>query len=310
MILGIGEILVDIFKSSQQVTVLPGGAPFNVVSNVLSFDSNSSFYGVVGDDEYGHLLLEFVNSKKFTKPLIEIDKSKETTQAIVTLENGERNFKFVRENGADYCLKLEKLDEIDYSSVNIVHFGSLMLSEERGRNFLRSAISYYRNNYPSIKLSFDVNYRDDIFDSREQSIEIYNEFIKLFDIVKFSKDEVEILSQNEDYRVGIKKLTLPTQFVFITFGEEGSMLKINNYVFKAKSCPIKPIDTTGAGDAFYSYILSKMDKIDLLEFNEEQINNILFRANCVGALATQKKGAVDIVPSEEDVDAFISKMTK
>jgi len=307
MILGIGEILVDVFVSDNKKNVFPGGAPFNVISNSLSFKTDASFYGVVGNDEYGKLLVNFVNSKKLTNPLIKIDDRYDTTQALVTLKDGERNFRFVRNNGADFRLDINDLNNFNYKNVNIIHFGSLMLSEESGREFLRTAIKFYRNNYPDIKLSFDVNYRDDIFSSSKEAIDIYHEFIKQFDIIKLSNDEVETLTNQNDIDKGIKLLTNKDQYVYVTYGKEGSKLFINGNEYKSSSLLVKPVDTTGAGDAFYSYVLASMDQKDFNKLNKEEIENILFKANCVGALATLKKGAIDVVPSEVELNNFINE---
>ena len=71
MVLSIGEILVDIFMEGDKKTVFPGGAPFNVAANIAHFNGDVSFYGVVGNDEYGHFLLDFAK-KKIPSALIEV----------------------------------------------------------------------------------------------------------------------------------------------------------------------------------------------------------------------------------------------
>lgn len=306
MILSVGEILVDIFEDENSKTVFPGGAPFNVVSNALSFGANTSFYGCVGNDEYGQFLVKFIKGKKFSETFINVLADKETTQALVSLKNGERSFKFVRENGADYCFDLNKFKELDFNKYKIIHFGSLMLSEEKGRSFLYFSIKHLRENYPNVLLSFDVNYRDDIFDNQLFAIATYREFIKLFDIVKISNDEVEILSQGKNEENAFKNILSPKQFVFYSLGKEGSMMEHNGQRYFSKTKVVQPVDTTGAGDAFYSYVLSQMDKYDFEKLSKEQIEKILYEANCVGALATLKKGAIDVVPSEKELFDFVN----
>ena len=72
---------------------------------------------------------------------------------------------------------------------------------------------------------------------------------------------------------------------------------------------MKPVDTTGAGDAFYSYFLYELDKG--LDLNDESaIKEALKRANIVGGLATQKRGAIDVVPSLEELKNFQEKFAK
>ena len=67
-----------------------------------------------------------------------------------------------------------------------------------------------------------------------------------------------------------------------------------------------PVDTTGAGDAFYSYFLYSFDK-GFDKEDDEDIENTLVRANIVGGFATQKKGAIGVVPSLEEIEEFLAK---
>ena len=135
MLVSIGEILVDIFKDGNNITTLPGGAPFNVACNAKLYTKDVYFVGAVGNDSNGKLLLDCANKVGFVKDGIKVLEDRETSKAIVTLENGERSFRFERDLGADYVLSL---DDIDFSIIkegDIVHIGSLMLSHEEGRNF-------------------------------------------------------------------------------------------------------------------------------------------------------------------------------
>ena len=105
MVLSIGEILVDIFKEGESKSIFAGGAPFNVAANIAHFNGDVAFYGAVGRDEYGDFLKEFA-FKRIKRLFIETKEDKSTTQAIVTLTNGERSFKFVRDDGSDFIVKL------------------------------------------------------------------------------------------------------------------------------------------------------------------------------------------------------------
>lgn len=302
MILSIGEILVDIFKEGNNKTVFPGGAPFNLAANIASFKGDVSFYGAVGNDEYGRFLLDFAKTK-LPSNFIEIKDNRDTTEALVTLDNGERSFRFIRDNGSDYLLDINKLKEIDLSKASIVHIGSLMLSYQKGRDFFYEAIEYIHKNSKCL-ISFDVNYRDDIFKDEDTAKEIFIEAIKTADIVKFTEDELELLSQQKDVLNGLKTLLNDKQVAVVTLGKEGSIFFSNEKYIKVSSYPLKPIDTTGAGDAFYSYFLYRLDKG--LDINDkDQIIDALRKANVTGALATQKKGAIDVVPSLEEIEEFL-----
>ena len=71
--------------------------------------------------------------------------------------------------------------------------------------------------------------------------------------------------------------------------------------------PVKPVDTTGAGDAFYSYFLASLVNHPDFINDDKEIRYYLSRANAVGALATLNKGAINNDLSDELVDSFIKQ---
>lgn len=198
----IGEILVDIFRDGKLEEVFPGGAPFNVASNIKHFGGNVTFYGAVGKDNYGSFLKKFVKKQKFNILLLKTLSSKDTTQAVVSLVNGERSFKFVRENGADYALSIKNLEKLNISKGDIVHIGSLMLSFARSRKFFYKAVEFARAK--GALISFDVNYRDDIFESEAQARRISKKAMKFADILKISDEELNILSNKKHLKDKLK----------------------------------------------------------------------------------------------------------
>ena len=299
MVLSIGEILVDIFDDGDKQTAFPGGAPFNLACNIAHFDGDAAFYGAVGKDKYGDFLREFAGKSRVDLKL-DVLEDRHTTEAIVTLERGERSFRFNRDNGADYVLKPESLKAFDLSKAKIIHIGSLMLSYPEGREFFVKAVRYIRANTKA-RISFDVNYRDDIFSSEEEAKGIFLSALREADIIKFTEEELRLLSGQEDLDIAIKSLLIPGQVAFVTLGKDGSLFYGNGTKIHAGTKPLKPLDTTGAGDAFYSNVLYELDRgLDL--HDEKAIKRALERANFVGGYATQKKGAIGVVPSIKEID--------
>ena len=306
MVLSIGEILVDIFIDGDKQTAFPGGAPFNVACNIALFNKGQAgFYGVIGDDQHGHLLMDF-GKKKVSKLYLDVLKEHKTTEAIVSLDHGERTFRFNRD--ADYLLNIERLHDIDFKDINIVHLGSLMLSHQVGRDFINKTIDYIHSSSEAL-ISFDVNYRDDIFSSPEEAKKAFLDVIRKVDVIKFTEEELTLLSGEDDIKAGLEALLKPHQLAVVTLGKDGSVFYSKDKFIKVNTIPLQPIDTTGAGDAFYSYFLYRLSEgLDLQ--NDEDIHNALFKANIVGGLTTQKKGAIDSAPKLEEIEAFIKQLNK
>lgn len=299
MILIVGEILMDVFKNNNSIEAHPGGAPFNVAYNVAFFGGDVAFYGSVGCDDYGCQLYDFSKKINLKQNLIKKLENRRTTVALVSLDQGERSFRFLRDDGTDYQFDFERFKTIDLSEINIVHFGSLMLSHQSGREFLNKAIEYLRQ-FPHIQISFDVNYRDDIFEDTN-SKSFYLNVIEKSDLIKISEDEVHFLSECSSIEEGLNQIFHSQQHVFLSLGQEGSCYYHEQKLIKAKTIKVHPVDTTGAGDSFYSYILYCLDKDKNILLDAIKVQNMLERANIVGAYATTKKGAIGVVPSADEI---------
>ena len=307
MLISIGEILVDIFKDGESKTTLPGGAPFNVACNALLYTKEVGFIGTVGKDEDGDLLLNTAKGKPFKYLDIKVLTDRYTSKAIVSLDNGERSFKFDRSFGADYIFDINSINFKDIKDDDIIHIGSLMLSEKEGREFFFELVKRIKKE-TNAKISFDINYRDDIFNSEAEAKEIFIKALKEADILKFSIEEVELLTKEKDLVKGLKTLLNENQIAVITLGSKGSIYYHNGYIVEVPTYKVKPVDTTGAGDAFYSYFLASLVNHPEFINCDKEIIHYLTRANVVGGLATLKKGAINVAPSEEEIDQFLASI--
>lgn len=299
MIICTGEILVDMVGRMNngilQYDRHAGGAPFNVCSAIAKFGGKSIFNGAVGNDLMGSFLIDFSSRQNIRKVYLNIDLKHNTTLAFVDIdENGERNFCFYRKHTADYHLK--PIKEVDLKNANVIHFGSLMLSEEEGFEYALNEIKRVKKLEKCI--SFDVNFRTDIFKNKEEALDRYKTILKYVDIVKFSEDEVNIFGKTY-----VKNLSQHA-LVCVSLGNKGSKYIYKNLTNKIPSIKVKPIDTTGAGDAFFAAILMNLDGINKNEWNKELLDKTFKFANIAGALTTLKVGAIDGLPSKEEINKY------
>ena len=294
MITSIGEILIDQFIDKNGTANEIGGAPFNVAVAIKRSGGNSSYIGSIGNDEFGAIIEEKACKMGLNNLFLYKYDEYKTTVAQVKLVNGERSFSFIRDGGADYHFSFP-LNDFIYQS-NIVHIGSLMLSKEEGRSFLKTLIPELKRR--NILISFDINYREDIF-TGEDIKSIYQEVIEQVDILKISEDELNIFGR--EYIDSLKD-----KLICLSLGSKGSEYRFNELRGKVSAYKVKVIDTTGAGDAFLGAILSQLDGYRLNELDKEQLDEIFRFANAVGALTTLKIGAISPIPSKEEVITFMN----
>ncbi len=299
MIVCVGEILVDMIGAEKENTFYyerkAGGAPFNVACAAAKFGADSAFVGCVGEDTVGNFLEKFVKKQGLARSYVKKDATVNTTLAFVELDkNGERSFCFYRKNTADY--RLPEIPEDIFAQATIVHIGSLMLSEPQGEAYaLRLA---ERAKAAGKLVSFDVNFRDDIFRDTQAAVAVYKQLIRAADIVKFSEDEMDIFT-----KAYVEGLT--DKLVCISLGANGSQWRYQGKRKNVSSIFVKPVDTTGAGDAFYAGVLSQIDKTAREGWTEELLDNAFRFGNICGALNTLGRGAIDYLPDLKTVKSYL-----
>ena len=274
-----------------------GGAPFNVACALNKFGSEVKFVGSVGDDLIGKFLIKYAGELGMDTAHIKMDTGRNTTLAFVELdEGGDRSFCFYRKGTADYFMP-EVSDEL-ISKADIVCIGSLMLSDADCVEYALDIIE--RAHKLGKTVAFDVNYRTDIFRDKESAVRTYKRILAAADIVKFSEDEVETFT--EDY---VDSLT--DKLVLITLGKEGSEWRYDGKRNKMPTITVKPIDTTGAGDAFFAGALSVIDKNGKAPMTDDVLSFALKFGNVAGALNTTGRGAIDNLPDLDTINKYINK---
>ena len=300
MLVCIGEILADMIGEEKNETVIyerkAGGAPFNVACALKKFGREVKFVGSVGDDLIGSFLINYAKNFGMDTTYIHQNKERNTTLAFVELnEVGERSFCFYRKNTADYCMP-EVSDEL-IKSVDIVCIGSLMLADSKCVEYALDVID--RAHSFGKMVAFDVNYRTDIYRDKESALKAYKKILAVADIVKFSEDEVETFG--EDYVDSLSdKLTL------ITLGKDGSEWRYKGKKNRISTITVTPVDTTGAGDAFFAGVLSVLDRNIGSQFDEQLLDDALRFGNVAGALNTTGRGAIDNLPDLNTVNKYLN----
>ncbi len=293
MILSIGEILADMVGESVDGILIfksfCGGAPFNVAVNAKNAGASVGFIGRVGKDVIGRFVTEEAKKAKLDFLDIQVDNERNTTLAFVTLTDGERDFAFNRHDTADYNIDIEEIDFTKYQGLKIIHLGSLMLSEENGKVFAEKIAKKAKE--MSVKLSFDMNFRMDTYKDFEDAKKAYKPYVERADIIKFSDDELRLYTGIEDIKTAIERIYHKDQLFVLTLGSKGSMYYYNGESNIIPTEKVKPIDTTGAGDAFFGTFLANIENE---EWTKENIESALLKANKAGADTTQFLGAVKL----------------
>ena len=239
----------------------PGGAPGNFLAALNAYGARTAFLGKVGGAAFGTLLVRTLADAGVETKGIVTDDTVFTTLAFVTFSpEGDRSFSFARKPGADTRLLFGELDLSLIDGARVFHFGTLSLTDEPVRTTTQKAVAYAREKGKMI--TFDPNLRPPLWKSREEAREQILWGLSRADVVKISDDEVEFLWGITDETEAAGKLLneYGVRLAMITLGPKGVYLANRNGGARAVCPPVKPIDTTGAGDIFGGSAVARLLK--------------------------------------------------
>lgn len=309
----LGELLIDFTENgnSEQGNPLmeanPGGAPCNMLSMIQKLGGTTAFIGKVGKDMFGRPLRQAVESVGIdTRNLME-DEEVHTTLAFVhTFPDGDRDFSFYRNPGADMMLTKEEIQEDLIRNSKVFHFGTLSSTHEGVREATRYAIDVAKE--AGCLVSFDPNLRPPLWKTLEDARKEIEYGLSKTDILKISDNEVEFLCGTSDYDEGakmlIEKYNIP--FVCVTLGKDGSRAYYKGMRVEVPGFVQKnTIETTGAGDTFCGCMLHYIIQHGLEDLTEENLRELLTFANAAASVITTRKGALAVMPSKEEVEELL-----
>ena len=315
-VVALGELLIDFTEngvSSQGNPVFeanPGGAPCNVLAMLRKLDRTCAFIGKVGDDMFGRQLKAAAEEAGIDMSALLMDREVHTTLAFVkTFANGDRDFSFYRDPGADMMLTESELPREMLRDTRIFHFGTLSMTHENVRQATQTAVKTAKE--AGAVISFDPNLRPPLWKDLEDAREQMSWGLAHCDVLKISDNEIEFLTGTDDFDrgVGIIREKWPgIRLINVTAGPDGS------YGYAPGAKAFVPafllggtIETTGAGDTFCASVLNFILERGLDGLGQDDLKQMLRFANAAAYLVTTKKGAIRSMPERAQVETILNE---
>jgi len=309
----LGELLIDFIetKKSEQNNRLfeanPGGAPCNVLAMLNKLGDSTAIIGKVGKDSLGLELKERVTSLGIDTKYLYLDEITPTTLAFVSkLPNGDRDFSFYRNPGADMMLVEEEVKEEQFEKSKIFHFGTLSMTNDGIKKATIKALEFAKKQ--QCLISFDPNLREPLWDDLKDAKDATHLGLSYTDILKISDNEIRWLSGYQDLDQGIKWLRqqYDISLIVLSCGADGSKAYYKDItVEQAAFLSKETIETTGAGDTFGGCVLHFVLKYGIESLNEMNLQEMLLFANAAASIITKRKGALMVMPEKSEIEELI-----
>ena len=314
-VIALGELLIDLTQngtSNQGNPILeanPGGAPCNVLALLSKLGHKTAFIGKVGQDGFGNQLHDALVETGISTEGLCRDENVHTTLAVVhTLPDGDRDFSFYRNPGADMCLLAGEVNTDLICNSQIFHFGTLSMTDDPVRTATYEAIATAEK--AGILRSFDPNLRPPLWSSLDAAKEQVLYGMAHCDILKISDNEIQWLTGLEDFTAGIhwiQERFPQIQLILLSMGRDGSRAYSGETMAEVPAfTSVNAIETAGAGDTFFGGILHHVLMWGLRSYTEKELKEMLTFANAAAAIITTKKGALRVMPGEDEIRDLIS----
>ncbi len=300
----LGDAVVDLIPDGENHYLrCAGGAPANVAVGVARLGGDSAFIGRVGKDPLGEFMQQTLQAERVDTSYMILDPQQRTSTVVVGLNEGERSFTFMVNPSADQFLQVADLP--NFQAGEWLHCCSIALINNPSREATFEAIRRIKaaNGF----FSFDPNLRESLWASFEEMKQVVMQAVALADVLKFSEEELTLLTDTQTLDEAFKKITAlyPQKLIIITLGKDGALYHLNGKQDVIAGKAVKPVDTTGAGDAFVGGLLAGLSQTADWQKTDNLVR-IIRQANACGALATTAKGAMSALPNQAQLAAFLA----
>lgn len=312
-VVALGELLIDFTENGLSIQgnplleANPGGAPCNVLAMLNNHKKKTAFVGKVGNDTFGKQLeSKLIEVGIDTAGLVKSEEVRTTLAFVHTLDDGDREFSFYRNPGADMMLDVDEVDSSVITSTRVFHFGSLSLTDEPVRSATKNALNLAKKS--GALITYDPNLREPLWRSLDLAKEQIAYGMSMCDVMKISDNEVLWFTGLDDYDEAIKRIQSEypnIKLICLTLGKEGSRAYMGSRKIEVPGV-IQPntIETTGAGDTFCACMINFI--LDNgLDLSDEKLSYMLKYANIAASIITTRKGALSVMPTIEEINEYL-----
>ncbi len=278
-IIGIGEVLWDVFPEGKQV----GGAPCNFVYHANKLGGNALAVSAVGNDENGRDLLEVLNKKNISTQLIQVNEKPTGTVEVKLNDQGVPEY-IIHENVAWDFIRLDNAFQQSISEADIICFGSLA---QRNKISHESIVQVLKSAGPDTRIVFDINLRQHYFNK-----EIIENSLQSCHVLKLNGQELQVLTgligltgKSEEAQLIDLMDHYNIQLLALTLGQEGSLLMTPFEKSYLPTPRVQVKDTVGAGDSFTAAMIISFAK-------GESLNELHQKAVDISAFVCTQDGAM------------------
>ena len=311
MLTTLGVLIMDMFPSELGLHLgdvplwkpVCGGAPANVAVANARMGGTSAFIGKIGNDLFGERLRQELVDERIDVTGLHVDEYARTTMNFHAKPYKDViEYCFYRNPGADTTLKESEVNTEAISKSFALHYDALCLTDEPAKSAASYAVSFARE--CGTLVSFDMNYRQPLWENETKAVDEAVIAFKTADIVKINETEAALLSEKGSIEQAAKIiLDYGVKLVVVTLGSEGSYYSTKAYSGYVEASDDVPIDTVGCGDTFIAGVLNRIETLGKgLDITQAEMCEIFRFATQAAGITATKVGVFSSMPTLAEIN--------
>ncbi|MGG4491026.1 sugar kinase [Metabacillus idriensis] len=277
------------------------GAETNVAIGLARLGLKSGWASKVGADAFGTFIMKrLAEDNVNVDHVFKDDRYPTGFQLKEKALKGDPAVQYFRKGSAASFMSAEDFQKDYFSGAGHLHMTGIPLAiSSHTRSFAQKTLTHMKDLGRTV--SFDPNLRPTLWNSRQEMIEVVNEFAFKADYVLPGLSEGEILTgYSSPGDIASFYLEKGVSLVVIKLGEQGAFYKNHAEEGTVKPFEVeKVVDTVGAGDGFAVGLIS-----GLLE--NLPLHEAVLRGNAIGSLAVQSPGDNDGYPDRKTLIDYMN----
>ena len=276
------EVLVDDFS------MVLGSASAICAMGLARLGDPVAFLGKVGDDTWGRFCVDAMRDRRIDVSRVVVDPAVKTGVTVAITSPSDRAL--VSFLGSIDALVGSDVPGTAFHSFDHLHISSYFM-QDRLRPSIRGLFAEARR--LGLTTSLDPG-----FDPSQTWGRDLHDTLQEVDLFFPNEVELRALSGSEDPEEGVRRLQNGRTRIVAKLASLGAMTMGSDGVVRASAFPVKPLDTTGAGDSFNAGFLHAWLR------GEPTLACLRLGAAC-GALSTLGLGGTARQPSLDEAQAFL-----
>ena len=261
----IGEALIDIVRTDDGVTELPGGSPANVAVTLGRLGRRPTLLTSLGDDARGRLLRSWLETSGVEVIGHPSAAGRTSTARATIAADGSATYDF----DLTWDVDTATVQATGIPRADVVHTGSVATVLQPGAATVETALRAARGH---ALVTFDPNARPSITTDVATVRADVERFVTLTDLVKVSDEDLRWYYPDERPVDAARRwATTGPVVVVVTLGGDGAVVLRGDRELHVPGRRVEVADTIGAGDTFMGALIDALATTGAIGADARQI---------------------------------------